>query len=274
MIPARLEQEKSEMLERYPDFSLPYYAPAPWYPQISVVVWAGKVHCSDEEGGILRSLGVNIYCLPNYPQSLPVVYDNPRTLTPEQCHHHMYSNGSLCYGDDRDERLRPDKISIATVVDFLVYFTGYLWSYEQGMGWPHEHLHRDIDILSREINGEKIVKNTECPCGQGETYRRCHLEKVRHLIKQMTKESVNVEYRDRWVQPNTPCPCNSGKQYKRCCQKKHDGETFSQSALFMLLKYPELNLGKAEQIFRHFANRDDMFGNLVRESRIAKHFTD
>ena len=273
MIPSRLEQEKSEMLERYPDFSLPYYAPAPWYPQISVVVWTGIVHCPDGEGGILRSLGVNIHCLPNYPQSLPVVYDNPRTLTAEQCHHHMYSNGSLCYGDKRDERLRPDKISVATVVDFLVYFTGYLWCYEQGQDWPHEYLHRDIDILSREINREKIARGAECLCGMGKTYRCCHLGKVKDLIKKMTKVSVNVQYNDIWVPPNSSCPCKSGKEYKRCCKKKHDRENFFQAPLFMLLKYPELNWDKAEQIFRHFANRDDLYGELVRESRIAKYFT-
>ena len=165
-------------------------------------------------------------------------------------------------------------ISVANVVTFVDHFTMNLWSYEQGMGWPHEYLHRDIDFLDHEINDEKIVKNAECPCGNRKNYRQCHFGQVDKMIKHMAATSVSVKFSDRWVRPNDTCPCKSGKEYKRCCQKKHDGENFSQVPLFMLLKYPELNLGKAEQIFRHFANRDDIFGNLVRKSRIAKYFTD
>lgn len=264
--PDRFEREKSEMLERHPDFSLlSLDAIAPWDMRLRVVAWGGEACFRDESGGLLKSLGVRIYCPPNYPQSLPIAYDHPRVLTPGRCHGHMYVNRSLCYGlKERDERLHPDKITVATVVDFLAYFASYLWCYERGMGWPHEYLHQDVDFIDREINGEKIDKQAECLCGEKRKYGDCHYKVVDAFLK---RESIPRKLIK--IPPNKLCPCGSGRKYKQCCLRKHARENFAHQPLLMILKYPELNHGLAHKVWNAYANRLDSFSEIVRKSPLA-----
>lgn len=263
--PERFEREKSEMLERHPDFSLLPCEPAPWDPRLRVVVWAGKVYFRDSAGGLLKSLGVKICCPPDYPQAIPLAYDDPRSLTPKECHWHMWRNDSLCYGRvDREEQLHPDNITVATVVDFLAHFVSCLWCYERGMGWPHEYLHRGEDFLDREINGEKIDKQTECLCGEKRKYGDCHYKVVDAFLKR-----ANIPRKLIKISPNKLCPCGSRRKYKQCCSRKHARENFAHRPLFMILKYPELNHELAHKVWNAYVNRREPFSEVVRKSPLA-----
>jgi hypothetical protein len=155
-----------------------------------------------EGGRAIDRYEVKIALPPDYPASLPLVWETGGRI-PREAHRHVFEDvGCLCLGVPLALwiQLKGD-FSLPTILDIpLRNFLIGNGLVEQGEPWPHgDHSHGVPGIL--EFYGEllgtsepmaiaefllAVVKGTVrghwlCPCGSGQIIRKCHRDAIESL---------------------------------------------------------------------------------------------
>lgn len=145
----------------------------------------------------------------NYPDDLPVVQEIGGRL-PWILDRHVNPNGTLCL-------LVPDEwFILAEDQSFAAFMAGPVHNFflgqalvEVGQEWPfgeRQHGHHGLveayeDLLGvtgrdaifrylTSLQQSEIKGHWECPCGSGETLRRCHLDLLRALQKKISPKNA------------------------------------------------------------------------------------
>jgi hypothetical protein len=139
---------------------------------------------------------------PDYPKSLPTVWETAERIPREMDRHVHPSNGAICLGVAEELWLAMNgDFSLDRVLDIPVrnFLIGNSLV-EQGQDWPsgdrshgvqgviefYETLigikgERALLLFLRSFILKKLKGHWPCPCGSGSILRRCHMEGVRQL---------------------------------------------------------------------------------------------
>lgn len=156
---------------------------------------------------------------PNYPHSIPVVWETAGRI-PREVDRHVYPDHSLCLGTplslwiDLDGDFAIERVLDIPVRNFLVGNS----LVEEGQPWPYgDRSHGAAGIVEhlRELIGSsdtfvvaqflinilqcKIKGHWPCPCGSGQIIRKCHreaVEKMRRVPPYVVDHALDLIMKD------------------------------------------------------------------------------
>lgn len=166
----------------------------------------GSLPLMDDDGVQIDSFDIKIICTPDYPQTFPHVFETGGRI-PLNIDWHVYSDGHCCLCSIPEEIIVCNKgIDITTFIATQVtpYFfnqkyremhgfflkershgeRGNIEFFEDTFGTSN--LNKIKRLLSFIVNNEEPNRVSECFCGSGEKYRKCHRQAYK-LLKPLPK---------------------------------------------------------------------------------------
>lgn len=217
--PERLEKEDSLVKGSFPGFSF-------FTNEEGNACWKGLVDVRDEFGNLCPAnceynpLEIIVECPPDYPHSIPRVYDVNGILRKHSCKHLHPDSNKICYGI-RGRESSMNFHEYATIRDLIRQIAIFIYQQykaeQNGNVWETDRLHGEYGLLQSELEQGEFVSSNLCPCGNGASYQECCMPKVEKLIKIICKhENIPITLLGR----NDKCGCYSGKKYKKCCKER------------------------------------------------------
>jgi len=236
-LPNRLAEEKLEMEKTHPNFEF-------FFAKNGNVCWKGKVSVRDNSGKLClenceyNPLEIIVECLPDYPQSMPIVYDIKDILKQHNCIHLHPNSNKICYGiRHRDLACNFHQESrIKDIIPQIGYFILGQWKSEQkGNQWDNDRLHGVLGFIEEELLNGNFKPKELCPCGNPKLYKNCCMPEVESILKNIIEkieENKKIKYKTDFKQKEK-CTCKSGSKYKKCCYPR---QYFIQPILLFISK--------------------------------------
>ncbi|WP_409151174.1 SEC-C metal-binding domain-containing protein [Sphingobacterium sp. BS-2] len=195
-------EEASYAISKFPDLKL-------LSREDSLPYLEGKIDLLDENGMPYDSYSVKILCVPDYPNSFPVVYETKGRL-PHNIDWHVYRDGHFCICTPAEEYIQCSKG--ITLLDFIQnHLVPYLHNqaFRELEGYYlNERSHGKKGVLESlymmldTTNADKVLdilifiyknktphRTSKCFCESGKKYRHCHRESFTQ-IKQIGQDRI------------------------------------------------------------------------------------
>ena len=177
------------------------------YPTMHALVISDRVEIRGtyplvHEGREIARYSLHVALPPDYPHSLPLVWETDERIPRIEDRHVNTADGSLCLGVPAElwialaGNFSIDRVLDIPVRNFLIGSSlvdaGEKWPYDE---WAHgaqgvlqyfgetvgtDNPHTVIRLIDGLIN-EKVRGHWACPCGSGRIVRKCHAEAIAKL---------------------------------------------------------------------------------------------
>ncbi|MEM0577797.1 hypothetical protein [Flavobacterium polysaccharolyticum] len=171
----------------------------------------GSFNLTDQYGAIEDSYQIEIKCVPNYPNSFPLVFETGGRIPKNVDWHIFEATGNCCIASPPEEIIICNSgITLLSFIDNQVknYFYSQIYRNQNGYflkershgnkGWIEffEETFMTDNIFNIEfgliqiIEGKKIDRVSICFCGSGKKYRKCH-KKSYDILSKLSLDNIN-----------------------------------------------------------------------------------